>query len=96
MSLHQFFSEEKLLFTPSKSQSNAIRTIYAFPNDYNIGITSLGYQIIWASLATRNDLQVSRLFTDIYEQLPNNPELVGFSISWELIDISSKVHYLSI
>ncbi len=98
MSSNQIFSEERLLFTPSKSQSNAIPIIYAFPNDYNIGITSLGYQIIWASLATRNDLQVSRLFTDIYEQLPNNPQLVGFSVSWELdyINILNLLEFLKI
>jgi radical SAM superfamily enzyme YgiQ (UPF0313 family) len=32
----------------------------------------------------RDDLQVSRLFTDTQEQLPRKPELLGFSISWEL------------
>jgi radical SAM superfamily enzyme YgiQ (UPF0313 family) len=49
-----------------------------------VGITSLGYQIVWATLAMRADLEVKRLFTDIQEQLPRNPELVGFSVSWEL------------
>nr|WP_199331964.1 radical SAM protein [Anabaena lutea] len=32
----------------------------------------------------RNDLQVSRLFTDTQEQLPRQPEILGFSMSWEL------------
>jgi hypothetical protein len=49
-----------------------------------VGITSLGYQVVWATLAMREDLQVSRLFTDIREQLPRHPELLGFSMSWEL------------
>jgi radical SAM superfamily enzyme YgiQ (UPF0313 family) len=49
-----------------------------------VGITSLGYQVVWATLAMRDDLQVSRLFTDIREQLPRHPELLGFSMSWEL------------
>jgi radical SAM superfamily enzyme YgiQ (UPF0313 family) len=40
--------------------------------------------VVWATLAMREDVQVSRLFTDIHEQLPRNPEILGFSISWEL------------
>ncbi|HYX17046.1 MAG TPA: radical SAM protein, partial [Nostoc sp.] len=40
--------------------------------------------VVWATLAMRDDVQVSRLFTDIHEQLPRTPEIMGFSISWEL------------
>ena len=76
------FQEEKLLFTPSISKQNSIPTIFAFPNTYTVGITSLGYQLIWANLAQKNDIEVSRLFTDIHENLPRNPEIVGFSFSW--------------
>jgi radical SAM superfamily enzyme YgiQ (UPF0313 family) len=78
------FDAEHLLFTPATADSDAIPLIYAFPNEYNVGITSLGYQIVWATLATRGDLQVSRLFTDLHEPLPGEPELLGFSVSWEL------------
>ena len=78
------FNTEHLLFTPAIPESNAIPTIFAFPNEYSVGITSLGYQIVWATLAMRSDLQVSRLFTDINESLPQAPELFGFSLSWEL------------
>lgn len=78
------FSAERLLFTPASPDTDAIPTIFAFPNEYSVGITSLGYQVVWATLAVRSDLQVSRLFTDIHEQLPRSPELVGFSCSWEL------------
>lgn len=78
------FDGERLLFTPANPEANAIPIVYAFPNEYSIGITSLGYQIVWATLATRTDLQVSRLFTDRHETLPVNPELLGFSVSWEL------------
>ena len=78
------FAQERLLFTPAAVDANAIPTIFAFPNEYSIGITSLGYQIIWATLATRSDVQVSRLFTDLAESLPLSPELLGFSVSWEL------------
>jgi radical SAM superfamily enzyme YgiQ (UPF0313 family) len=78
------FTAERLLFTPATPDPDAIPTIFAFPNEYSVGITSLGYQVVWATLAMRSDVQVSRLFTDIHEQLPRSPELVGFSCSWEL------------
>ena len=78
------FENERLLFTPASPEANAIPLVFAFPNEYSVGITSLGYQIIWATLAMRSDLQVSRLFTDIGEPLPRQPELLGFSFSWEL------------
>ncbi|MEB3215214.1 MAG: radical SAM protein, partial [Nostocales cyanobacterium 94392] len=78
------FAKERLLFTPITPDTNAIPIIFAFPNEYTVGITSLGYQVVWATLAMRADLQVSRLFTDISETLPRNPEILGFSMSWEL------------
>lgn len=78
------FALERLLFAPATPDADAIRTIFAFPNEYTVGITSLGYQIVWATLAVRSDIEVSRLFTDIREQLPRHPELLGFSLSWEL------------
>ncbi|WP_330202973.1 radical SAM protein [Cyanobacterium sp. Dongsha4] len=78
------FSQEKLLFTPASKDINAIPLIFAFPNEYTVGITSLGYQLVWANFCSRPDVDVSRLFTDINESLPRNPELVGFSFSWEL------------
>ncbi len=78
------FSAEKLLFQPLEATAHAIPTIYAFPNSYTVGITSLGYQVVWANLATNPLLAVSRLFLDGSETLPRAPELVGFSLSWEL------------
>nr|WP_306466988.1 radical SAM protein [Thermoleptolyngbya sichuanensis] len=78
------FADERLLFTPATPDADAVPVIFAFPNDYTVGITSLGYQVVWATLATRADVQVSRLFTDLHEPLPACPELLGFSVSWEL------------
>ncbi|AFY74740.1 Fe-S oxidoreductase [Synechococcus sp. PCC 7502] len=83
MSNHNFDSE-KLLFEPCSPDPNAIGIIYAFPNTYTVGITSLGYQFVWADLATRPTVEVSRWFTDTHEPLPRSPELLGFSFSWEL------------
>lgn len=78
------FTEERLLFTPIIGDDGATPVIFAFPNTYSVGITSLGYQVVWATLAQRPDLAVSRLFTDIHEPLPSRPELLGLSLSWEL------------
>lgn len=92
------FTAENLLFTPAQASAEAAPVVFAFPNEYSVGITSLGYQVIWASLAMRSDLQVSRLFTDIHEPLPTHPELVGFSFSWELdyVNILSLLESLTI
>ncbi len=78
------FSAEKRLFTPVGPSDRAIPLIFAFPNEYSVGITSLGYQVVWAMLAQRADIDVSRLFTDASEPLPAQAELMGFSLSWEL------------
>jgi radical SAM superfamily enzyme YgiQ (UPF0313 family) len=92
------FSAERLLFTPATPDAGAVPTIFAFPNEYSVGITSLGYQVVWATLAMRPDVRTSRLFTDTREQLPASPELVGFSLSWELdyVNILSLLEFLEI
>ena len=56
----------------------------AFPSTYSIGITSLGYQIVWATLAQRSDVDVRRLFTDQGDAMPRQIDLFGLSLSWEL------------
>ncbi len=56
----------------------------AFPNTYTVGITSLGYQIIWSILAKRKDVDVRRLFTDQAERAHKTSDLFGISLSWEL------------
>jgi radical SAM superfamily enzyme YgiQ (UPF0313 family) len=78
------FAAEHLLFTPATPDRDAIGIIFAFPNEYSVGITSLGYQIVWTTLAMRSDVDVCRLFTDVSEPLIDRSELVGFSLSWEL------------
>ncbi|HIK19047.1 MAG TPA: radical SAM protein [Leptolyngbyaceae cyanobacterium M33_DOE_097] len=91
-------SLERLLFTAATPLPDAVPIIYAFPNEYSVGITSLGYQVIWAMLATRPDVQVSRLFTDGAEPLPADPELLGFSLSWELdyVNVLTQLESLEI
>jgi len=57
-------NQETLLFEPAQPQLGALKTVLAFPSTYSVGITSLGYQVVWATLAKRPDLDVRRLFTD--------------------------------
>ncbi|MEL6778996.1 MAG: radical SAM protein [Cyanobacteria bacterium J06597_16] len=78
------FSLEKRLFTPASPTDDAVPVIFAFPNEYSVGITSLGFQIVWAMLSQRADIDVRRLFTDTSDSLPAAAELMGFSLSWEL------------
>nr|WP_242023822.1 radical SAM protein [Nodosilinea sp. FACHB-13] len=73
-----------MLFEPAAPQEDALAVVFAFPNEYSVGITSLGYQVVWATLARRSDVQVSRLFTDGHEPLPAVVDVLGFSLSWEL------------
>ncbi len=67
-------------------QPGALKTVLAFPSTYSVGITSLGFQVVWATLARRPELAVRRLFTDRADPpLPRGPlDLFGLSLSWEL------------
>lgn len=77
-------AQEQWLFTPGQPTLEAIPLIYAFPNTYSVGITSLGFQVVYGLLRKNPGLVVSRLFTDLAESLPREPKLIGFSFSWEL------------
>ncbi|WP_206044000.1 radical SAM protein [Geitlerinema sp. P-1104] len=92
------FADERLLFDPVAADVNALEVIFAFPNTYSVGITSLGYQVVWATLAMREDVSVSRLFMDVGEPLPEGADLLGFSLSWELdyVNILSLLESLQI
>lgn len=56
-----------------------------YPNEYSVGITSLGYQLVWAFLEMHPSVHVTRFFTDISESVNvRATDLLGFSFSWEL------------
>ncbi|MCU0529971.1 MAG: B12-binding domain-containing radical SAM protein [Cyanobium sp. Prado107] len=72
-------------------QAGALRAVLAFPSTYSVGITSLGYQVVWATLARRSDVDVRRLFTDQGDPphgggrgRGGQVDLFGLSLSWEL------------
>jgi radical SAM superfamily enzyme YgiQ (UPF0313 family) len=72
-------------------EAGALRAVLAFPSTYSVGITSLGYQVVWATLARRADVDVRRLFTDQGDPAHGGSrgrgpalDLFGLSLSWEL------------
>jgi radical SAM superfamily enzyme YgiQ (UPF0313 family) len=76
--------QETLLFDPAQPGAGALRAVLAFPSTYSVGITSLGYQVVWATLARRADVDVRRLFTDQGDPPHRRCDLFGLSLSWEL------------
>ncbi len=73
-----------MLFKPALPIGSSLKAVLAFPSTYSIGITSLGYQVIWTKLAQRRDVDVRRLFTDQGDPQHRNCDLFGLSLSWEL------------
>jgi radical SAM superfamily enzyme YgiQ (UPF0313 family) len=72
-------------------EAGALRAVLAFPSTYSVGITSLGFQVVWAALARRSDVDVRRLFTDAADPPHGGSrgrgpalDLFGLSLSWEL------------
>ncbi len=57
---------------------------WAFPSTYEVGMASLGYQLVWWLLESDRDLLVHRLFTNRQESGWTRSELLGFTLSWEL------------
>ena len=82
--LRAALNQETLLFEPAQPQAGALRAVLAFPSTYTVGITSLGYQVVWATLAQRSDVDVRRLFTDQGDPQHRHCDLFGLSLSWEL------------
>ena len=73
-----------IIFFFTYTHSFFLQVIYAYPNEYTVGITSLGYQLVWAFFETHPEVSISRLFTDVGDPVPASPDLVGFSFAWEL------------
>ena len=85
----RLLDQETLLFDPAVPASDALRAVLAFPSTYSVGITSLGFQVVWATLARRTDVAVRRVFTDRSDPAHGGRsraslDLFGLSLSWEL------------
>lgn len=75
--------ETFLLPRPHKA-SPTINISWAYPNTYLVGMSGLGYQLIWWLLEQDPDLNVARVFTDHADPGWEDCELLGFTLSWEL------------
>lgn len=73
---------EKLLF--QRQYGGPLNVLNCFPNTYEIGMASLGYQNIFKLYATNPNTHTFRYFTDFHEIHPKEIHLITFSISWEL------------
>lgn len=85
LAMSDFRGDEVLMFNPVKPSGNdPLTVVYAYPNDYTVGITSLGYQLVWSFFEQQPYIDVRRMFMDARDALPMRADLLGFSFSWEL------------
>jgi radical SAM superfamily enzyme YgiQ (UPF0313 family) len=75
-------TKERFLF-PRQSGGELV-VLNCFPNTYNVGMASLGYQSVFKIFASHPKTHTFRYFTDFHEIHPKEVHLITFSISWEL------------
>jgi len=73
---------ETLLF--NRTKGGELRVLNCFPNTYEVGMASLGYQTIFKLFATDPRTHATRYFTNWNEIHDRELDLLSFSISWEL------------
>lgn len=77
-------AKETFLVKRPVKPNPSITVSWAYPNTYLVGMSGLGYQLIWWLLEQDTDLYVRRVFTDQHEDGWESCELLGFTLSWEL------------
>ncbi len=77
-----FLKNETLLF--NRLSGGPLNVLNCFPNTYEVGMASLGYQNIFKLYATNPNTHTFRYFTNFHEIQPKEIHLMTFSISWEL------------
>ncbi len=78
-----FAQEIRLVPRISKSRAD-INVAWCYPNTYSIGMSGLGYQLIWWLMEQDEEVNIHRAFTDISEDGVRGCDLFGFTLSWEL------------
>ena len=76
--------KEVLILPQPKKTDSEFQVCWAYPNTYEIGMSGLGYQLIWWLLEQRPEAKIIRAFTDYQEQRWDQCQLMGFTLSWEL------------
>lgn len=78
------FHEERRIAPPVRKSADAPGVTWCFPSTYDIGMSGLGYQLIWWLFEQDENLLVRRSFADIAEPGAEDSVLYGFTVSWEL------------
>lgn len=73
-----------MLVPPPKKGVSDLQVVWAYPNTYEVGISSLGYQLIWRLLDLDPGTEVRRVFSDRRDRGWQAADLVGLTLSWEL------------
>ncbi len=61
-----------------------IKVLNCFPNKYEVGMASLGFQTVFKTFASNPKTHTTRYFLDFNEPHDKDIDLITFSISWEL------------
>ncbi|MBL8083433.1 MAG: radical SAM protein [Candidatus Obscuribacter sp.] len=80
----QTFNTETRLAERIRKEDPDLFVTWYFPNTYEIGMSGLGYQLVWWLLEQDPALVVRRGFTDAEEPWQGLCDLLGFTVSWEL------------
>ncbi len=80
--MDKLHSNEIFLF--DRQRGGALRVLNCFPNTYEVGMASLGFQTVFKLFGSHAETHSTRYFSDWHEPFDKNPDLVTFSISWEL------------
>lgn len=80
----QTFNTETRLAERIRKVDPDLFVTWYFPNTYEIGMSGLGYQLVWWLLEQDPALIVRRGFTDAEEPSQGLCDLLGFTVSWEL------------
>jgi len=78
------FKDEIRLAPYIDKHQAAIELAWCFPGTYSIGMTGLGYQLVWWLMERDPEVLVKRCFTDMDEGDLSNCTYFGFTLSWEL------------
>lgn len=76
-------NERYVLPRPYKSNPS-VQVSWAYPNTYLVGMSGIGYQLIWWLMEQDADVGIKRVFTDYQEAGWESSDLLGFTLSWEL------------
>jgi radical SAM superfamily enzyme YgiQ (UPF0313 family) len=80
-----FRDEKRLAPFVAKEDGAELTTIgWYFPNTYEIGMSGLGFQLVWWLFEQAATINVRRGFLDQSENGIEHAQMLGFTVSWEL------------